>query len=245
METVPLKVGELARRSGLSVRTLHYYDEIGLLEPSHHSAAGHRLYGAADVARLQQIVSLRQLGFSLDEIGGCLDRTEFSLRAVIEMHVNRLRERIAHDRGLCERLERVAGRLSSREEVSVEELIETIEVTNMFDKYFTQEQRRELDGRRKAVGDARIQQAQAEWAQLIAEVREAMDRSDDPASEPVRRLADRWRGVVREFSGGNRAIEASVGKLYAQEPSVGKRFRIDQEMMEFVARASAGNDVAD
>ena len=57
-----LKVGELARRTGLTVRTLHHYDEIGLLRPSLHTESGHRLYTAADVGRLQQVVSLRQLG---------------------------------------------------------------------------------------------------------------------------------------------------------------------------------------
>lgn len=62
------KVGELAEQTGLSVRTLHYYDEIGLLTPSQRTASGHRLYAPGDVIRLQQIKSLRQLGFPLEEI---------------------------------------------------------------------------------------------------------------------------------------------------------------------------------
>lgn len=60
------RVGELAKRTGVSVRTLHWYEEIGLLSPSQRSEAGHRLYAAEDLGRLQQIQSLRQLGFSLD-----------------------------------------------------------------------------------------------------------------------------------------------------------------------------------
>src|SRR6201988_5498959 len=71
-----LKVGELAKRTGLTVRTLHHYDEIGLLKPSLHTEAGHRLYTAADVARLQQVLSLRQLGFSLEQVGGCPKRPD-------------------------------------------------------------------------------------------------------------------------------------------------------------------------
>ena len=63
-----LKVGELAKRTGLTVRTLHHYDAIGLLKPSLHTEAGYRLYTANDIARLQQVLSLRQLGFSLDEV---------------------------------------------------------------------------------------------------------------------------------------------------------------------------------
>ena len=89
-----VKVGELARRTGLTIRTLHHYDEIGLLRPSLHTDSGHRLYTAADVARLQQVLSLRQLGFSLEEVRDCLDRPGFSPLEVIRLHVARLREQI-------------------------------------------------------------------------------------------------------------------------------------------------------
>ena len=62
------KVGELASLTGLTVRTLHHYDEINLLKPCEYTDSGHRLYGEEDIIRLQQILSLRQLGFSLEEI---------------------------------------------------------------------------------------------------------------------------------------------------------------------------------
>src|SRR5438477_12653991 len=104
-----LKVGELARRTGLTIRTLHHYDEIGLLKPSLHTEAGHRLYAAGDVARLQQVLSLRQLGFSLEQVRDCLDRPGFSPLEVIGLHVARLREQIELQRKLCERLEAVAA----------------------------------------------------------------------------------------------------------------------------------------
>src|SRR6186997_276801 len=98
-----LKVGELARRTGLTIRTLHHYDEIGLLKPSLHTESGHRLYTTADVARLQQVRSLRQLGFSLEEVRDCLDRPDFSPLEVICLHVSRLREQIELQRKLCDR----------------------------------------------------------------------------------------------------------------------------------------------
>src|SRR5207247_1654287 len=84
MSSTALKVGELARRTGVSVRTLHYYEEIGLLSPSRRSPAGHRLYAATEIARLQQIRSLQQLGFSLHEIREGLKRPEWSPLRVIE-----------------------------------------------------------------------------------------------------------------------------------------------------------------
>src|SRR3954467_515981 len=113
-----LKVGELAKRAGLTVRTLHHYDEIGLLKPSLHTEAGHRLYTAGDVARLQQVISLRQLGFSLPEVRDCLNQPDFSPLEVIGLHLARLREQIEWQRKLCERLEALAVRLRAAGEVS-------------------------------------------------------------------------------------------------------------------------------
>src|SRR5947199_3069727 len=117
MKSEALKVGELARRTGLTVRTLHHYDEINLLKPSLHTEAGHRLYTARDVARLQQVLSLRQLGFSLEEVRACLDRPGFEPLEVIRRHAARLREQIASQRRLCARLEALAAHLRAAEEV--------------------------------------------------------------------------------------------------------------------------------
>jgi DNA-binding transcriptional MerR regulator len=135
-----LKVGELSRRTGLTVRALHHYDEIGLLKPSLHTAAGHRLYATADVARLQQVLSLRQLGFSLEQVRDCLDRPAFSPLAVIRVHVARLREQIELQRKLCDGLEAVGSFFESAGEVSAEMFLQAIEVMTMIETYYTPEQ---------------------------------------------------------------------------------------------------------
>src|SRR6478752_6728447 len=122
-----LKVGELARRTGLTIRTLHHYDAIGLLRPSLHTEAGYRLYTAGDVARLQRALSLRQLGFSLDEVRDCLDRPGFSPLEVIGLHLARLRAHIELQRKLCERLEALAAHCRTAGEVSADEFLHTIE----------------------------------------------------------------------------------------------------------------------
>src|SRR4029077_10741772 len=140
MEFEALKVGELAQRTSLTVRTLHHYDEIGLLKPSHHSGAGYRLYTARDVARLQQGVSLRQLGLSLEEVRDCLDRPGFSPLEVIDLHLARLREQIDSQRRLCERLEAIATRIRAAGEVSADEFLRTIEEITAMERYFTVEQ---------------------------------------------------------------------------------------------------------
>jgi DNA-binding transcriptional MerR regulator len=139
MKFEALKVGELAKRTGLTVRGLHHYDEISLLKPSLHTEAGYRLYTAADVARLQQVLSLRQLGFALDEVRDCLDRLGFAPLEVIRLHITRLRELIEMQRKLCERLEALTENLRAAVEVSADRFLYTIEVMTMIERYYTPE----------------------------------------------------------------------------------------------------------
>ena len=190
MRSEALKVGELARRTGLTIRTLHHYDEIDLLKPSLHTESGHRLYTAGDVARLQQVISLRQLGFSLEEIRDCLNRPGFSPLEVIRLHVARLREQIELQRGLCERLEVLAGLFRTAEEVSADEFLRTIEVMTMIEKLYTPEQMKQFEEVGKLVGPDEVQAVQEGWTALLAEVRANLDL--DPASPQAQDLARRW-----------------------------------------------------
>ena len=185
-----LKVGELARRTGLTIRTLHHYDEIGLLRPSLHTESGHRLYTAGDVARLQQVVSLRQLGFSLEEVRDCLDGPRFSPLEVIRFHVGLLREQIELQRKLCERLEALASLLGTAGEVSADEFLQTIEVMTMIEKLYTPEQMKQFQEVGQRVGPEEIRAVEEAWTALMAEVRAHRDL--DPASPQARDLARRW-----------------------------------------------------
>src|SRR6266568_3112292 len=163
------KVGQLAKRTGISVRTLHHYDRIGLLSPLHRTESRHRLYDRDDVVRLQQIVMLRQLGFALAEIGAAL--ADASLPRLIELHLARLREQIERQQRLCARLEQMSVRLHADEEVSAEEFLKTIEEMTMFEKYMTEEQLEAIRKRGESAGPQRMQQVQEEWPRLIGEVR--------------------------------------------------------------------------
>jgi DNA-binding transcriptional MerR regulator len=240
MPAEAMKVGALAKRTGLSVRTLHYYDEIGLLSPSAYSEGGHRIYAAADIARLQQIRSLRQLGFSLEQTRECLSRPDYSPRQVIAAHLARLREQIAMQERLCTSLEQIAGWLESAGTVSVEQFLQTIEGMSMVEKYYTPEQLEYLKQRREQVGEERIREVEAEWPRLMAEVRAEMEKGTDPSDPHVQALARRWMGLVQEFTGGDPGIAQTVGRMYEREepqnihPSIPTDVR---ELFAYVAQA--------
>jgi MerR family transcriptional regulator, thiopeptide resistance regulator len=233
------KIGELARATGLTVRTLHHYDALGLLRPSRRSPSGYRLYGEDDLARLQRIVSLRQLGFPLEAIRDCLDRPEFSAERVLEMHLQQARRQLAEAEGLVRRLEAVAGQLRQSGSTSPEALIQTIEAITMFDKYYTPEQLETLRQRAESIGGDRMKEVEQEWPRLIAEVRVEMERGTDPAHPRVQALAARWSALIAEFTGGDPGIAQSLKNLYQGEPSMRQQTGMDPALGEYVARAQA------
>jgi DNA-binding transcriptional MerR regulator len=245
MRSTAMKVGELARRTGLSVRTLHYYDEIDLLRPSYHTESGHRLYTAGDVARLQQIVSLRQLGFSLEEVRDCLDRPDFSPLEVIRLHVARLREQIELQRKLCEGLEALAEYFRPAGEVSAEAFLQAIEEMNMIQNYYTPEQLESFRKRNEeaaAAGQDIARQGEADWNALLAQYKAEMEKGTDPADPRLQELEKRRRALVSAFSGGDAAIEQNLKRLWTEQgDKLCAQYGIDPKVMEYLGKvAEAG-----
>ena len=105
MKPFPWKIGELANATGITIRTLHHYEEIGILVPSQRAENDYRLYGEHDLVRLQQILSLKELGFTLDEIKQQLTKPDFSPVDVIERQVREMKRQAASRALLQERLE--------------------------------------------------------------------------------------------------------------------------------------------
>ena len=240
------KVGDLAERTGLSVRTLHYYDEIGLLPPSGRTDSGHRLYSAGDVLHLQQIRSLRALGFGLKQIREFLEKPGFSVREAIQLHILGLKEQIRLRQELLRRLEAVAARLRSAEETSSKELVRTamevIEMSERFEKYYTPEQLEALQHRREEVGEEKIRAAKAEWTDLMEQVRQEMKTGTDPSSERVQGLAKRWMELVNEFTGGDPSVERPVANMWQQEETIHGIDTVQmREMMAYISRAMAAS----
>ncbi len=99
-------VGQVARMSGVTVRTLHHYDDVGLLSPGGRSASGYRLYGEADLERLQHILSYRELGFPLEEIAEILADPAQDPTAQLRRQHELLTARIARLRTMADAVER-------------------------------------------------------------------------------------------------------------------------------------------
>lgn len=123
------KIGELADASGVTVRTLRYYEEIGLLTPSSRTAAGHRLYGQEAVERLYRICFLRQLGMPLDGVRRSLAGEVGATAEALHAHLAEVDRRLATENRLRARLARLVGTVDAGS--SPTEIINVLEDMNM------------------------------------------------------------------------------------------------------------------
>jgi len=231
-------VSQIARRTGITVRALHHYEAKGLIEPSRRSDAGYRLYGTDELKRLQHIVSLKALGFSLSEIRACLDADTPSLAEALARQVDRLRDDIVRRHELLSRLERVAQRAANGEAIDADTLLSSIEASTIMEKYLTPEQMQSIQRRGEVLGPERIRAVEQEWPDVIAGMKAAMHLAKDPASEEVQALAQRWRALVREFTGGDAGIQKSLNTMFGAEPDAMRaRTGIDPDLVAYASKA--------
>jgi DNA-binding transcriptional MerR regulator len=226
------RIGELAQHAGVTVRTLHHYDELGLLTPSERTSGGHRLYGAADVERLYRLLALRNLGLPLEEIGPLLER-EDGVADTVRRHLARVEHQLQALTTLKARLTRL---LDGGHDT--ERLLEALEAMSMFEKYYTPEQLEQLEQRRRQMGDDAIEAVENEWAELYAKLREFREAGKDPADPAVQALSVRAGELVRMFTGGDPGIEASLQRMYETEGSARvSRGIASPEDHEYLAKA--------
>jgi DNA-binding transcriptional MerR regulator/quercetin dioxygenase-like cupin family protein len=115
-------VKEVAALSGVSVRTLHFYDETGLLKPAYHGANGYRFYEEPQLLTLQQILFYRELGFELKQIERILGRADFERVAALQSHRKVLQKNLARTRTLIETIDKTIKHLKGAEKMKNEEM---------------------------------------------------------------------------------------------------------------------------
>jgi MerR family transcriptional regulator, thiopeptide resistance regulator len=194
----PWTIGELARATGVTVRTLHHYDDIGLLPASERTATGHRRYTRDDLRRLYRVRALRAIGMPLEEIRDVLDSSPEGLAGMRDLLVTQLDQLTARARGIDRLIEQVRG-LLHRLETGVmpdpDHFMTTLEMISMLDSYFTPEQQAELVRRREALGQEADQEARTSWAGVVEELLVHV-RDETPVDDPrVRDLAQRWETI--------------------------------------------------
>jgi DNA-binding transcriptional MerR regulator len=243
-------VGDVSELAGVTVRTLHHYDEVGVLSPSGRSDAGYRLYSLEDLERLQEILVWRQLGFSLVEIKALLDDAAYD-------RVIALRRQRALVGGELDRLGAVARALDSALEALANGT--EMEVESMFEGF--DHEQYEAEGRERWGSTEAYRESarrtggygEAEWAEIRAEASavnaafaEAL-AAGEPADGPVARaVAERHREhISRWFYACSPEMHRGLGEMYVSDPRFTETYeRAAPGLAVYVRDAIAANSGA-
>jgi DNA-binding transcriptional MerR regulator len=230
-----LTVKQLAAISGVTVRTLHHYDEIGLLKPAHVAANGYRYYGRAEMLRLQQILFHRELGVPLSEIGDLLDMEGEDQVGVLLRHRERLaaeRERFAQ---LIATIDRTVSDLKGETPMSNADLYKGFSAEKQADyeawliDTYGDQMRQNVEHSRKAYA----KMTEAEKAAVMDELKtidealaEGLRRGVDPGSSALDGPLERHRAWVAQMwdKPCPPAAYAGLADMYLSHPDFRKRF---------------------
>ncbi|MBA2519597.1 MAG: MerR family transcriptional regulator [Chloroflexia bacterium] len=219
-------VGEVARLTGVTVRALHHYDEIGLLAPGGRTAAGYRRYAAADLDRLQHILAYRALGFPLDQITALLDDPAADMLSHLRRQHQLLSERQDHTRRMLTAVERMMEAHQMGSALTQEERFEVWGEFNPEDHVEEAEQRwGDSDAYRQSQARAK-RYSKEDWLTIKREG-EATTRAlaaamaaGTPATSPaVMDLAEEHRQhISRWFYDCTHEIHRGLGQMYVDDP---------------------------
>ena len=238
MEKTVLKIGELAARSGLTVRALHHYDSIGLLTPSARADSGYRLYNRDDVARLHKIQTLRRFGMSLADIATFLASPDAPFADLLAPQIAALGKQIAQATTLREQLSQLQHMLHSGHSPELSDWLETLEKMDLYDKYFTREELKRLPFWQQ---DARHNAA---WVALVAEVEALMAQAVPPDDARVGELSERWMRMLQHDTAANPEMARRLTMMLDREVAAQQLTRITPALKQYVSAALGARRLA-
>lgn len=235
MDATPTQysVGRLADLAGVTVRTVHHYDEVGLLVPSGRSAAGYRLYSEADLDRLHQVMLYRSLGFSLEEVAAVLDDPDMDIARHLRRQHELLSERISRLEDMRLAIEKMMEARTMGIKLTREEQFEVFGDNWLGEEYATEAGQRWGDSDAWKQSQARTSEySKEQWLRIKAEGADVERRlaaamtsgehTDGPVAmdlaEEHRRQIDRW------FYACDHAFHRNLGQMYVDDPRFAKHY---------------------
>lgn len=242
-------VSEVAKVSGVSVRALHHYDEIGLLKPGHVGANGYRYYGRDELLRLQQILFHRELGLPLEEIRQVLDDPGFDRVAALRAHRVRLMAEARRYRALVKTLDATLAELEGETDVDEKAMYRGFDAHRqaeheawLRERYGDQIQVRIEEAKAQFDGwsQADFDRSQAEFAGLEDELAAAMSHGLPANSDAVKPITRRIHGWIGRS--WNREVTAvafrGLADVYEANPGFRERYEAKAKgLTEYLAAA--------
>lgn len=246
MKRQSYQVRELARLAGVSVRTLHHYDRIGLLRPARRTPAGYREYGEAEVLRLQQILLHREQGFPLEAIRGVLETRGVDRRELLREQ----RERLLQEAdSVAARLRSVEAALAhlEGEDMNAEIILQGFQpeeyAAEARDRWGASAAYQEAARRTQGYSESDWAELKAEVGVLLEDLASLLDAGESPESPAARELAEAHRlHMERWFYPCSHARHRALTDLYQGDPRFAATFEaVRTGLTEFLVRAIEAN----
>ena len=233
-----LRVGELAKRTGITVRALHHYDTIGLLSPSARSDAGYRLYNREDLARLHQVLALRRFGWTLAEIAAFLNDPDLPLAELVGKQMAVLTGQIEQASALRARLATLQQQLAQGDLPTTADWLTTLEMMTVYDKYFSKEELKHLAlyQPEAAIAD--------EWRALLAEVNGLIGAGVPAGDVRAQDVARRWMDAVVRGTAAQPQLFAKLNAMHEQEPALHQHTGITPAITDYIVAGFAEGRLA-
>jgi DNA-binding transcriptional MerR regulator len=240
-----LSVGAIAGLAGVTVRTLHHYDEIGLVVPGERTQAGYRLYGRRQVERLQEVLFFRELGFPLEQIKEIVGAPSYHRAEALRRHHALLERKAGHLRAL---LDAVDAALEAQKRGTTMTNEEMLEVFGDFDPSQYEEEARQRWGDTDAYRESARRTAgyrKADWQQMGRDAQEIntactalMAAGTPPDAPEARAVAEQHRAHISKwFYECTPEIHRGLGQGYVADPRFTKN--IDKARPGLAAYMSA------
>lgn len=230
-------VGQVSKKTGISVRALHHYESIGLLIPTGRTGTGYRLYSLPDIKKLQHIILLRRYQFSLDIVKEILNSNNApKLIDTIATQIQDIEKSINKQSSILNQLKKLQQALATNQSVNGV-LFQTIEELSMHEKYYTEQQLIDLENQETQLGTEKISSIQQRWPELISEVKQAMASGIPTDSKQVIALAQEWKQLINVFTGGDKQVFNSLSNMYQSEENLQDKTGISPELLEYIHSA--------
>jgi len=243
-------IGQVARFAGVTIRTLHHYDEIGLLSPDDRSSAGYRRYGEIEMIRLQQILFYRELGFALDEITVMLDDPDADPQDHLRRQHELLLDRRTRMQGMVEAVEKAMEAAKMGIALTPEERFEVFGEKDPGQYADEAEARwgntdayKESQRRMKAYTKADWLTIKAEVAGIEQDFAAAMARGTSADSEVVVAVAERHRQhIINRFYDCSYEFHRNLAEMYIADPRFAENYeKVAPGLAQYVRDAIVAN----
>lgn len=233
------KIGEIATLTGLTLRTLRYYDQIQLFSPSQYTESGHRIYTKLDLEKLQQILALKQIGLSLDDIKNVIMNEEnTSATDIIETQIARIRKDIQVQNHLLSELERARKTVRSNKMMSTREITKLLGAMKINqEKYFTKQQLDIMQHYYDQADEKNLKERQQEFGMVLDEIRLEKEKGTSPKSSKVQELAQKWSNIVHSFTGDDPDIRKQAEKFHVENPDNALQYGVDKHIYLYIEEA--------